>query len=107
MAYWHKGEKAKAVFALVWAYLNVIEQLAGYRAYDPQLDCILDLGTDLQRASERYTQVVEPVVVLSSIRSEPHRHHSMARHSFLSVALNSPQGRGAIVGAHAAVPDGS
>lgn len=57
--YWHKDKKAKAVFSEIWEYLKVIQTVAGYQVYDPQLECIIDLASDLDKARKRYTGVVE------------------------------------------------
>jgi hypothetical protein len=60
--YWHKDTRAKDVFAKIWQYLKVIQEVAGYQIYDPQMECIIDLGSDLDRATERYTDVVKRVI---------------------------------------------
>jgi hypothetical protein len=57
--YWHKGQKATAVFAQIWGYLGVIQDVAGYKIYDPQLERIIDLATDLNVATDRYSKVVD------------------------------------------------
>jgi hypothetical protein len=57
--YWHKGKNAKLVFAEIWKYLTVIRTVAGYQVYDPQLEVIIDLASDLERAAECYTDVVK------------------------------------------------
>lgn len=36
--YWHKDQKAQAVFGQIWDYLKVIQRVAGYQIFDPQLD---------------------------------------------------------------------
>ncbi len=56
--YWHKDKKAKAVFAQIWEYLKVIQRVGGYQIYDPQMECIVNLGSDLEKATKRYSAVV-------------------------------------------------
>lgn len=55
--YWHSGEKAQQVFNEIWSYLQVIENEAGFITYDPQLEMILNLATDLPEAVEIYARV--------------------------------------------------
>lgn len=59
--YWHKDKKAKAVFAQIWEYLKVIQRVGGYEIYDPQLDRIVNLGSDLDKATKCYTDVVKVI----------------------------------------------
>jgi hypothetical protein len=59
--YWHKGKKAKAVFAKIWEYLLVIQKISGYQVYDPQFDRIIDLMSDLNEVTKRYTDIVARV----------------------------------------------
>ena len=56
--YWHKDIKAKAVFARIWQYLEVIQKISGYQIYDPQLDRIIDLVLDLDEVTKCYVNVV-------------------------------------------------
>src|ERR1700683_2558003 len=44
--YSHTGPQASAVFSEIWQYLGVIQKVAGYQVYDPQLGCIVDLAED-------------------------------------------------------------
>jgi hypothetical protein len=46
VAYWHTGEQAAQTIAELWEYLAIIQHQAGYVAYDPQLDRMLDLAHD-------------------------------------------------------------
>jgi hypothetical protein len=59
--YWHKDEKARAVFTEIWEYLEVIQSVAGYQIYDPQIERIIDLASDLEDAVECYTDVVKRI----------------------------------------------
>jgi hypothetical protein len=59
--YWHKDEKAKAVFAEIWDYLKVVHRVAGYQIYDPQMDCIVDLASGLDKPVERYLGFAERI----------------------------------------------
>jgi hypothetical protein len=60
--YWHKDKKAKAVFAQIWEYLKVIQRVGGYQIYDPQMECIVNLGSDLEKATRCYSDVVKQVI---------------------------------------------
>jgi len=60
--YWHKDKKAKAVFAQIWEYLKVIQRVGGYQIYDPQMECIVNLGSDLDKAIKRYSDVVKQIL---------------------------------------------
>ena len=53
--YWHEGAKAESTFQEIWKYLNIIQREAGYVAYDPQLDMILDLSRGYSEALNVYT----------------------------------------------------
>ena len=55
--YWHSGEEAQKVFKEIWSYLELIENEAGFVTYDPQLEKILNLSTDLPEAIEVYKSV--------------------------------------------------
>jgi len=59
--YWHKGKKAKTVFAQIWEYLKVIQRVSGYQIYDPQMERIVNLATDLEKATKCYADVVNKV----------------------------------------------
>jgi hypothetical protein len=59
--YWHKDKHAKAVFARIWEYLRVIQKVGGYQIYDPQMECIVDLASNLEDATKCYTDVVKRV----------------------------------------------
>ncbi len=60
--YWHKDKKAKAVFAQIWEYLKVIQRVGGYQIHDPQMECIVNLGSDLEKATKSYTYVVKRLI---------------------------------------------
>jgi hypothetical protein len=60
--YWHKDKKAKTVFAQIWEYLKAIQRVGAYQIYDPQLECIVDLDADLEKATKCYTDVVKQVI---------------------------------------------
>jgi hypothetical protein len=60
--YWHKDKKAKAVFAQIWEYLKVIQRVGGYQIYDPQMECVVNLGSDLEKATKCYADVVKQVI---------------------------------------------
>ncbi len=60
--YWHKDKKAKAVFARSWEYLKVIQRVGGYQIYDRQMECIVNLASDLEKATKCYTDVVKQVI---------------------------------------------
>lgn len=57
--YWHKDQEAKAVFAQIWKYLQVIQKVGGYQVYDPQMECLINLASDLERVTKVYTDVVD------------------------------------------------
>ena len=59
--YWHLGAQANAVFEEIWEYLRVIKDVAGYVAYDPQLDRILDLERDLKETLNAYLRIVREI----------------------------------------------
>ena len=50
-------KKAKAVFAQIWEYLKVIQRVGGYQIYDPQMECIIDSESTLDRAAKCYERV--------------------------------------------------
>lgn len=56
--YWHGGADAKKVFNEIWSYLKVIENETGFMTYDPQLEKILNLSTDLLEVVEIYQSVI-------------------------------------------------
>ncbi len=60
--YWHKDKKAKAVFVQLWEYLKVIQRVGGYQIYDPQMESIVNLASDLEKATTCYTDVVKRVI---------------------------------------------
>jgi hypothetical protein len=60
--YWHKDKKAKAVFAQIWGYLKIMQRVGGYQIYDPQMECIVKLASDLEKATKCYTDVVKRVI---------------------------------------------
>ena len=62
MPYWHQDKKAKAVFAQIWEYWKVIQRVGGYQIYDPQMECLVHLGSDLEKATKCYTDGVKRVI---------------------------------------------
>ena len=67
--FWHTGDEAQAVFREIWSYLTAIEREAGFIAFDPQLDRVLDLEQDSNAAlsaylgvSNRLPEIVAPLV---------------------------------------------
>jgi hypothetical protein len=58
IAYWHTGEKAKAVLQELWAYLDVIQSTLVCLMYDEQMGQILNLSSDFKKVLSTYTQVV-------------------------------------------------
>jgi hypothetical protein len=56
--YWHSGAEAEKVFNEIWSYLKIIESESGFVAYDPQLEKILNLSTDLPEVMEIYKTAV-------------------------------------------------
>jgi hypothetical protein len=59
--YWHKGQKAKAVFEEIWNYFRIMQSGAGYHIYDPQMERLVDLRTDLADATRSYLDGVKHV----------------------------------------------
>ncbi len=57
--YWHQRPKAEAVFREIWGYLEVMEQVAGYRIFDPQLEHVLNLQQDFEQVLSSYAKVTE------------------------------------------------
>lgn len=55
--YWHSGEEAKHVFNEIWSYLKLIENEVGFVTYDPQLEKIVNLSTDLSQSVEVYASI--------------------------------------------------
>lgn len=53
--FWHEGEKAADTFREIWSYLEIINREAGYLAYDPQIDRIIDPSAGFDEASACYT----------------------------------------------------
>lgn len=45
--YWHRGVAADGVWAEIWRYLHVLSNEGRFDVYDPQLDRILQLQSDL------------------------------------------------------------
>lgn len=58
MAYWHKGEKAGEVWREAWQYLECLERHGGFSIYDPQLDRMLNLVSDLEEVQQVYVSGV-------------------------------------------------
>lgn len=64
--YWHTGEKAGEVWREAWQYLECLEREGGFSTYDPQLDRMLKLVSDLEEVRKRYadgTGVIKQAVV--------------------------------------------
>ena len=53
------GKRTASVFARIWKYLKVIESITGYQVYDPQMDRIVDLESDLEKVTTNYTTSAE------------------------------------------------
>jgi hypothetical protein len=51
--FWHQGNQAAAVIDEIWGYLNILEGVGDFAAFDPQLDKVLDLATDKQAVYPR------------------------------------------------------
>jgi hypothetical protein len=60
--YWHKDKRATVVFAQIWVYLKIIQRVGGYQIYDPQMECIVNLASDLEKATNSYTDVLKRVL---------------------------------------------
>ena len=52
--YWHKREKAKAVFEEIWEYMKIIQEETNYLIYDPQLEMTLNLSSGFSAALRLY-----------------------------------------------------
>jgi hypothetical protein len=57
--YWHRGEAARGAFQEIWGYLGLLERVANYRAYDPQLGRVLNLEKDFPEVLLAYEGVVQ------------------------------------------------
>ena len=57
--YWHSGGAARSVMQEIWDYLHLMEREAGYRAFDPQIGEVLDLGKDYSKALAIYEATVQ------------------------------------------------
>lgn len=55
--YWHSGEKARETITEIWSYLALVEKEAGYVTFDPQIEKILNLSSDLPTVIETYEDV--------------------------------------------------
>lgn len=58
ICYSHRGEMATHAWQRVWEYLEIFQAQAGWRAYDPQLDKVLDLSSDLKAVLSAYGEGV-------------------------------------------------
>ena len=56
--FWHGAEAALGVVNEIWRYLEILEKEGSLATYDPQLEKILDLKTDMSIVLERYGKVV-------------------------------------------------
>lgn len=54
IAYWHDADAARRALTRLWGYLEVIQRETGFCAYDPQLDRVLNLSSDLESVLEVY-----------------------------------------------------
>jgi hypothetical protein len=52
--YWHEGEKASEVWREAWRCLECLERHGGLSTYDPQLDRMLSLASDLDEVRKEY-----------------------------------------------------
>ncbi len=52
--YWHKAERAHAVFLEIWDYLRIVQQITAFVIYDSQLDQVIDLETDFENVLSAY-----------------------------------------------------
>ena len=50
------------MFAQIWEHLKVVQRVGGYEIYDPQMECIVNLALDLEKATKCYTDVVKKVI---------------------------------------------
>lgn len=72
--YWHEGEKAEAVFKDVWEYIRVFRGVAGYVAYDRQLERVVGEDSDLPDVLRSYGRGVHAVgEIAEEIRSKGRR----------------------------------
>jgi hypothetical protein len=55
LPYWYSGTEAEAVLQILWTYFRWLEQVAGYRVYDEQLDQVVDLDADFEQVLVAYT----------------------------------------------------
>ena len=59
--YWHTGQKAEAVFAEIWQYLQVIERETRFKTYDSQTGRIVESWSDMEVALSSYAGTVPRV----------------------------------------------
>ena len=59
--FWHTGEKAAACFAQVWDFMRLICGVAGYAAFDAQMDRALEDGETIDAALATYSAAVKRV----------------------------------------------
>ncbi len=59
--YWHRGSQAQHTWNEIWDYLRLFQQKAGFVAYDPQLEKVLDLSSDLQIVVSIYESVMNQI----------------------------------------------
>jgi hypothetical protein len=71
--YWHGNDRAEPVLAEVWSYLGILEQGGGFRTFDPQLERLLVLGSDLPLVVGQYRSVADrlPEIVANSLAQPP------------------------------------
>lgn len=58
LPFWHEKDKANKAFQEVWVCLETICRQAGYVVYAPQMERLLDLGSDAAEALACYTRAV-------------------------------------------------
>lgn len=71
--YWHTGDRAKPVLDEVWQYLLVLERRSGLLTYDPQLERVLRLDSDLPEVVERYRAVADRLPEIAARKLDERR----------------------------------
>jgi hypothetical protein len=71
--YWHTGDRAKPVLDEVWQYLLVLERRSGFLTYDPQLERVLRLDSDLPEVVERYRAVADRLPEIAARKLDERR----------------------------------
>lgn len=52
--YWHAGDAAHSAWKEIWSYLHLLESEGGLRAWDPQIEAVLSLRSDLEIVLDTY-----------------------------------------------------